>query len=282
MGEMNGKVCIVTGSNSGIGKETALALANMGATVVMVVRNPERGERARTEIMNETGNRATDLMICDLSSMESVRQFAKEFRSKCDKLHVLVNNAGVFVGKREFTVDGFERTLAVNYFAPFLLTHELLPLLKYSAPSRIINIGSGMHRSGRIDFDDLQCKNCKAMKAYANSKLMLTTYTYELSRRLQGTGVTANVVEPGFVGTNLGSNSGSLLYSLAYRMARPMQITAKKAAETPAYLASSLEVDGATGKCFYELKETTTAQASYDQQTQRLLFDTTLELLKLA
>ena len=282
MGEMNGRVCIVTGSNSGIGRETALAFANMGATVVMVVRNPERGERARREIINETGNRATDLMICNLSSMKSVRKFAKEFRSKYDRLHVLVNNAGVFVGKREFTVDDFERTLAVNYFAPFLLTHELLPLLKRSAPSRIINIGSGMHRSGRIDLDDLQCKKYNATKAYANSKLMLTTYTYELSRRLLGTGVTANVVEPGFAATDLGSNSGSLLYSLAYRMARPMQITAKKAAETPAYLASSMEVDCATGKCFHELKERTTAPASYDQQAQRLLYDTTLELLKLA
>ena len=127
MGEMNGKVCIVTGSNSGIGKETALALANMGATVVMVVRNPERGERAHTEIMNETGNHTTDLMICDLSSMESIRQFAKGFRSKCDKLHVLVNNAGVFVGKREFTADGFERTLAVNYFAHFFSRTNCFP-----------------------------------------------------------------------------------------------------------------------------------------------------------
>jgi NAD(P)-dependent dehydrogenase (short-subunit alcohol dehydrogenase family) len=119
------------------------------------------------------------------------------------------------------------------------------------------------------------------MKAYANSKLMLTTYTYELSRRLQGTGVTVNVVEPGFVATNLGNNSGSRLYSLAFLIARPFQISAKKAAETHVYLASSPKVDGVTGKCFSELKETTTAQASYDQQTQRRLYDTTLELLRL-
>jgi len=191
---------------------------------------------------------------------------------------------GVFVGKREVTVDGFERTLAVNYLAPFLLTHELLPLLESSAPSRIINIGSGMHRSGRIDLDDLQCEKKKynAMKAYANSKLVLTTYTYELSRGLQGTGVTVNVVEPGFVTTNLGGNSGSRFCSLAYLIARPMQISAKKGAETPAYSASSPEVDGVTGKCFYKLKETTTAQASYDQETQRRLYDATLELPGLA
>jgi NAD(P)-dependent dehydrogenase (short-subunit alcohol dehydrogenase family) len=281
MSRINGKVCVVTGSNSGIGKETALALSGMGATVVMAVRDRERGEKARAEIVGETGKDAIHLMICDLSSMDSVRQFAKEFRRKYDRLHALVNNAGVFVGKREVTVDGFERTLAVNYLAPFLLTQELLPLLKSSAPSRIINIGSGMHRSGRIDFNDLQCRKCNAMKAYANSKLMLTTYTYELSRRLQGTGVTVNVVEPGFVATNLGNNSGSRLYSLAFLIARPFQISAKKAAETHVYLASSPKVDGITGKCFSELKETTTAQASYDQQTQRRLYDTTLELLRL-
>jgi NAD(P)-dependent dehydrogenase (short-subunit alcohol dehydrogenase family) len=150
LSRINGKVCVVTGSNSGIGKETALALSGMGATVVMAVRDRERGEKARAEIVGETGKDAIHLMICDLSSMDSVRQFAKEFRSKYDRLHVLVNNAGAFAGKREVTVDGFERTLAVNYLAPFLLTQELLPLLKSSAPSRIINIGSGMHRSGTI------------------------------------------------------------------------------------------------------------------------------------
>lgn len=283
MGEMNGKVCIVSGSNSGIGKETALALANMGATVVMVVRNPERGERARAEIIDETGNRAADLMICDLSSMESIRQFAKEFKTKYDRLNVLINNAGTYVSKRQNTIDGFERTLAVNYLGPFLLTHELLPLLKSSAPSRVINIGSGTERSGKVDFDDLETrKHYKAMNAYANGKLMLTTCTYELARRLEGTGVTVNVVEPSFVATDLGRNSGSRLISLAFSIMRPLQISAKKGAETPVYLASSPDLESVTGKCFSKLKEITTARVSCDQQIQRQLWNATIELLGLA
>jgi len=282
MSEMKGKVCIVTGSNSGIGKETALALANMGARVVVVVRNWERGEKARQEIMNKTGNHATLRMICDISSMDSIREFAKQFKAQYNRLDVLINNAGAVFSRRQTTIEGFERTIAVNYLGPFLLTCELLPLLKSSAPSRVINVGSGMHRSGKMDFDDLQSeKTYNAMNAYANAKLMLTTHTYELARRLDGTGVTVNVVEPGFVATNLGTNSGSHLYSLMFKMTRPFQVSAKKGAETSVYLASAREVEGVTGKCFSGLKETTTAQVSYDQQLQRRLWDATVRLLGL-
>src|SRR5665647_3336097 len=134
MNEMNEKICIITGSNSGIGKETVASLAAMGATVVMVVRDQERGEKARREIIKQTGNNSVDLMICDLSSMDSIRRFAKEFKKRYDQLDVLVNNAGALFNKREVTSEGFERTLAVNYLGPFLLTHELLDLLKASAP----------------------------------------------------------------------------------------------------------------------------------------------------
>jgi NAD(P)-dependent dehydrogenase (short-subunit alcohol dehydrogenase family) len=140
MNGMTGKVCIVTGSNSGIGKETALGLAQMGAHVVMVVRNMERGGKARAEIINKSGNSFIDLMNCDLSLMNSIRKFAEEFRGKYDRLDVLINNAGAAFNSREVTIEGLERTLAVDYFGPFLLTHELLPLLKSSAPSRIINL----------------------------------------------------------------------------------------------------------------------------------------------
>ena len=280
--EMKGKVCIVTGSNSGIGKETALALASMGVAVVMVVRNRERGEKARAEIVGKTSNDATALMICDLTSMDSIRQFTKQFDSRYDRLDVLINNAGAFVSKRQTTVDGFEATVAVNYLGPFLLTYELLPLLKSSAPSRVINVGSGMHRTGKMDLDELQSENShNAMSAYANSKLMMTTYTYEPARRLEGTGVTANVVEPGFVATNLARNSGSLLYSLGFTVMRPFQVSAKKGAETSVYLASAHEVEGVTGKCFSKLRETTTARISYDQQVQSRLWDATAKLLGL-
>jgi NAD(P)-dependent dehydrogenase (short-subunit alcohol dehydrogenase family) len=254
----------------------------MGATVVMVVRDKERGEKAQLEIINKTGNRDTVLMMCDLSSMDSVKKFAKEFVEKYDRLNILINNAGAVFRKRQTTVDGFERTLAVNYLEPFLLIYELLPLLKSSAPSRIINLSSGLYKSGKIDFTDLQSeKNYNGMTAYSNAKLMVMMYTYELARRLEGTGVTANVVLPGFAATNLGRNSGSLLYSLEYLIVRPFQISAKKGAETSVYLASSDEIEGVTGKCFSKLHETTTSRISYDQQIQKRLWDKTVELLKL-
>jgi NAD(P)-dependent dehydrogenase (short-subunit alcohol dehydrogenase family) len=282
MDEMNGKICIVTGSNSGIGKETALALTNMGATVVMAVRNRERGEKARSEIIDKSGSRDVRLMICDVSSLESIRRFTHEFKESYPKLDVLVNNAGAVFSKRQITVDGFERTLAVNYLGPFLLTHELLPLLRNSAPSRIINVGSGNARSGKLAFDDLQYENdYNAMKAYANSKLALTMYTYELARVLEGSGVTANVVQPGFVSTNLGSNTGSLLLSLSYRMVRPLQISAKEGAITVVYMASAPEMEGVTGKCFKKLREVETVPISYDTETQRRLWAVSVKLLRL-
>jgi NAD(P)-dependent dehydrogenase (short-subunit alcohol dehydrogenase family) len=251
MSEMKNKICVVTGSNSGIGKETALSLAKMSAHVVMVVRNQGRGEKARLEIVKQTGNNSIDLMICDLSSMNSIRRFAQEFKRKYDRLDVLVNNAGAMFNKREVTPEGFERTLAVNYLGPFLLTHELMDLLKSSAPSRIINVSSGLAKNGKVDLEDLQSeKNYAGTKAYArvrapvyaNTKLMLMIFTYELARRLKGSGVTANVLMPGFVATNLGKNSGSFSSSLMFKMVRPMQVSAKKGAETSVYLASSGDV----------------------------------------
>jgi NAD(P)-dependent dehydrogenase (short-subunit alcohol dehydrogenase family) len=288
--EIQGKTCIVTGSNSGIGKETALGLAKMGATVVMVVRNKERAEKAQKEIVKKSGNSSVDLMICDLSSMESIRQFSKEFKKKYKRLDVLVNNAGAVFNKREITPEGFERTFAVNYLGPFLLTHELLDILKSSAPSRIINVSSGLAKDGKVNLDDLQGENVIGKKAYsharspfyANTKLVLILYTYELARRLQGSGVTANVLLPGFTATNLGKNSGSLRSSILFKMVRPMQQSAKKGAETSIYLASSDEVKGVSGKCFEKKKETTNCMVSYDEDLNRRLWIKTEGLLGLA
>jgi len=285
MSNMEGKVCIVTGSNSGIGKETASGLAEMGAKVVMVVRNRENGEKAKSEIVARTGNKSVDLMICDLSLMDSIRHFSAEFKSRYDRLNVLINNAGAVFSRRQVTTEDFERTLAVNYLAPFLLTHEMLDLLKSSAPSRIVNLSSGLHKSGRVDFSDLMSeKNYSggyASNAYSNAKLMVIMFTYELARRLKGTGVTVNVAMPGFVATNLGRYSGSLTSYIAFKLVRPMQKSAKKGAETSLYLASSEDVKGVTGKCFAKKAETTTAPISYDQQLQGQLWTKTEELLGL-
>jgi NAD(P)-dependent dehydrogenase (short-subunit alcohol dehydrogenase family) len=291
MNEIKGKICVVTGSNSGIGKETALSLAKMGGHVVMVVRSQERGKKARLEIAKQTGSNSIDLMICDLSSMDSIRRFGQEFKSKYDRLDVLINNAGAMFNKREVTPEGFERTLAVNYLGPFLLTHELLDLLKSSTPSRIINVSSGLAKNGKVDLDDLQSeKNYSGTKAYArvrapvyaNTKLMLMMFTYELAKRLKATGVTTNVLLPGFVATSLGKNSGSLSSSIMFKMVRPMQVNAKKGAETSVYLASSDEVKDVSGKCFAKKKEVTTCPASYDEEIQKRLWNKTESILGLA
>jgi len=279
---MAGKVCVVTGSNSGIGKETALALAELGATVVMVVRSQERGQKVLDEIIAKTANHSVSLMTCDMSSMASIRSFAAEFKKKYRYLNVLINNAGAEFAKRQVTSEGFEQTFAVNYLAPFLLTYELLDLLKASAPSRIINVSSGLAKNGKVDFDDLQNeRNYKGMQAYSNAKLMLMMFTYALSRRLAGTEVTVNVLMPGFVATNLGKNSGSLRSAIMFAMVRPMQISAKRGAETSVYLASADEVKDISGKCFAKKKEVETCPFSYDQKVQERLWNETIRLLKL-
>ena len=292
MSWIRGRICIITGSNSGIGKETAIALARMGAKIVMVVRDQERGEKARREIVKQTGNDSVDLMICDLSSMDSIRKFAEEFKKKYDRLDVLINNAGASFSKRELTSEGFERNFAVNYLGPFLLTHELLDLLKSSAPSRIINVSSGLAKNGKIDLDDLQGeKNYTGTKFYSpsrapgydNAKLMLMMFTYELARRLKGFGVTVNVLTPGFTATNLGKGNGSLSSYIMFKMVRPMQQSAKKGAETSIYLASSDEVRDTTGKCFAKKKkEVKTCPVSYDEELQKRLWDETEHMLGLA
>jgi NAD(P)-dependent dehydrogenase (short-subunit alcohol dehydrogenase family) len=290
MSTMKGKICMITGSNSGIGKETARGLAKMGATIVMVVRNQERGEKARAEIVKQTGSDSVDLMICDLSSMSSIRDFAVEFKKKYKRLDVLINNAGASYSKREVTPEGFERNFAVNYLGPFLLTHELLDLLKSSVPSRIINVSSALAKNGRVDLDDLQGeKNYARAKfyspsrapAYDNAKLMLIMFTYELARLLEGSGVTVNVLMPGFTATNLGKGSGSLSSYIMFKMVRPIQQSAKKGAETSIYLASSDDVKTITGKCFAKKKEVTSCPASYDEELQKRLWKKTENMLGL-
>jgi NAD(P)-dependent dehydrogenase (short-subunit alcohol dehydrogenase family) len=281
MSDMKGKICIVTGSNSGIGKETALALVGMGGTVVMAVRSRERGEVARREIVETTKNDSVELMICDVSSVSSIRDFVKDFAGKYSRLDVLINNAGAVFSNRQVTVDGFERTLAVDYLGPFLLTQELLPMLKSSAPSRVINLSSGLAKNGVVNLDDLQSeKNYNGMKVYSNVKLLVLLWTYAQARDLDGTGVTMNAVMPGFVATNLGK-SDSRVSAIEFGMVRLFQSSPRKGAETSVYLASSEEVKGLTGKCFRKMKETTTIEASYDRQLQDRLWEMTLKLLRL-
>lgn len=275
-----GQVIIVTGANSGIGYETAKGLAEHGATVVMVVRNMEKGEKAMAEIKAATGAESIYLMHCDVSDMASVDKFSKSFLDRFMCLNVLINNAGAAFSKRQETDAGYEKTIATNYLGLFRLTWNLLPILKETAPSRIINIGSGMHKTGKINLDDIMLeKRYDSMKQYANSKMIVATHTNALARRLEGTGVTANVVEPGFVATNLGTNMGGLRDRIAFAIVRPIQTSAKKGAETSIWAATEESLVDVTGKTFRNMKETGSGELTYDEDVQDRLWDWTWNLL---
>src|SRR3989440_10279657 len=280
---MQGKICMVTGANSGIGKATALALAQMGATVVMVCRDRARGEEARSEITTKSKNNAVELLQADLSSQQSIRQLVEHFQRHYTHLHVLINNAGAaFPGRRRETVDGVEMTFAVNYLAPFLLTHLLLDVLKASAPARIVNVSSASHKSGYIQMDDLQGeKHNRSMRAYPQSKLAIVLFTYELARRLQGTGVTANCLDPGFVATNIGQTGASLPVRLLIKLIGSFGTSPEKGAKTSIYLASSPEVEGVTGKYFLKRLPKRSAAISYDESLQRQLWEQSAKLVNL-
>lgn len=272
---MEGKTCLVTGSTSGIGKEIAAGLAKMGATVALVGRTREKCEAVVQDIIvASSGSASADLLsyfVADLSSQESVRRLAKEFADRHDKLHVLVNNAGVFMSKRELTVDGIEYTFAVNHLAPFLLTNLLLDRLEAAAPSRIVTTSSVAHRGMKIDFDDLQMsKSYGGIRAYGQSKLANILFTRELARRLQGTGVTANCFHPGAVRTNLVRGSA---YGLAWGAASVFFISPQKGADTAIYLASSDEVEGVTGEYFVKRKQAKASDAAYDCDAAERLWE---------
>ena len=279
---MKDKVVLVTGANSGIGKAASLALAKIGATVVMVARNKERGEAARSEIVRESQNGSVDLLIADLSSLESVRQLATEFQRKYSKLHVLINNAGLFNQRRHVTMDGYEDTFATNYLAPFLLTNLQLNLLKASAPSRIINVSSVGHYNGHINFDDLNFeKEYGGWKAYGQSKLALVLFTHELAKKLQGTEVTVNAVHPGTVATNIWSRP---LGPVGFIMALPklFMTTPKQGAETIVYLASSPDAKDLNGEYLEKLKVKKSSDESYDEEIAQRLWDVSAKLTRLS
>lgn len=280
---MQGKICMVTGANSGIGKATALALAQMGATVVMVCRDRARGEEARSEIATKSKNNAVDLLLADLSSQQSIRQLVENFQHHYTHLHVLINNAGAaFPGRRRETVDGLEMTFAVNYLAPFLLTNLLLDVLKASAPARIVNVSSDAQASGYIQMDDLQAEKLyRPMRTYPQAKLAVALFTYELACRLQGTGVTANCLHPGFVATNFAQSDVRPAVRLLVKLIGSFGASPQKGAKTSIYLASSPEVEGVTGKYFVKSIPKRSAAISYDESLQRQLWEQSAKLVNL-
>jgi NAD(P)-dependent dehydrogenase (short-subunit alcohol dehydrogenase family) len=279
---MNGKICLVTGGTNGIGKATAQALAQIGATVVIVGRNAPKTVQLVEEIRLASGNKNVDSLLADLSSQQEVRHLADEFRSKYSHLHALINNAGGFFMQRQLSVDGIEMTFALNHLASFLLTDLLLNTLKASAPARIINVSSDAHASGKIEFDNLQGERNYRPRAYDNSKLANILFTMELARRLEGTGVTVNVLHPGFVATGFAKNNGKLIAALVSIFAPLVARSPAKGAETSVYLASSPSVEGITGKYFHDSQVILAAPQATDLIVARKLWDVSAEMVHLA
>ncbi|MFX1250025.1 MAG: SDR family oxidoreductase [Promethearchaeota archaeon] len=273
---MKEKICLVTGGTSGIGKVTAETLAEFGATVIITGRNYEAGTKIISQMREKTGNSSHKLLITDFASLEKVRQLVTTFKEDFDRLDVLVNNAGVSLPKRFITDDGIEATFAINYFAPFLLTNLLLDVIKKSAPARIINVSSAMHRNAPLNLNDINSeKSYRWMQVYGSSKLASILFTYELAERLEGTGVTVNAVHPGFVRTKLNRSYSKLIRGT---MRLVPAISPKEGAATSIYLASSSEVEGVTGKYFVKKKATESSALSYDKDLQKKLWDLGIEL----
>ena len=276
---MQGKTVVITGANSGIGRATAEALAKMGATVVMICRSRERGEAARNEIIAATKNQNVELVVADLSSMAEVAQAAAKVKSTHPKIHVLINNAAVFLPKREVTADGLEKTFATNYLSHFLLTHLLLDALKAAAPSRIVNVATkttGM----KINLDDLQLEKTKysIFGAVGPSKLAQVLFTQELARRLEGTGVTVNALHPGVIRSGLLDDSPLWMRAMFGLMAK----SPERGAETPVYLASSPQVEKVSGKLFADRKQIPVGGQALDAEKQTRLWDISMRLAKLS
>lgn len=279
--DMTGKVCLITGGNSGIGKATALALAKLNASVVIVSRDKDKGEATIIEIKSKSRNRNVDAMTADLSSQDSVRELAHDFKGRYKRLHVLINNAGIFLPRRIQSVDGLETTFATNHLGHFILTNLLLDVLKANAPSRIINITSSAHRGTEMNFDDLQAeKKYSGYHAYSQSKLANVLFTYQLAKRLEGTGITVNCLHPGVVRTGFGKDVTGLM-SILVRVGSPFMMSPEKSARAAIYLATSPELEGVTGKHFSRGKEEKSSTESYDAASAERLWRVSAELVKL-
>jgi NAD(P)-dependent dehydrogenase (short-subunit alcohol dehydrogenase family) len=270
---MRGKTCLVTGATSGIGVVTAGSLARRGASLILVGRDQGRCDEAVERIRRESGNPAVEAVVADLSVQDEVRRLAAEVREKHPRLDVLVNNAGAMFAPRVESRDGIEMTWALDHLAYFLLTNLLLDTLKVSAPSRIVNVASDAHRMAQgINFDDPEGKTrYKPFQAYAQSKLANILFTYELARRLEGSGVTANTLHPGFVATRFAEKKGALFTAMKL-LARVMAISPDAGARTTVYLAASPEVEGVSGKYYVKEKPAVSSRASHDAEAARRLW----------
>lgn len=271
---MEGKRVLVTGANSGMGLATTVALARMGAEVIMVCRSESRGQEALINAKQKSGSERLSLMLCDLGSLDSIRGFAESFHQKYDRLDVLINNAGVVTLKRQETEDGFERMLGVNHLGHFLLTGLLIDKLEAAPLARIVNVSSGAHKAGRLDWDDPHMKNkFNVMRGYGQSKLANIWFTNELAERIKETGMTANSLHPGAVGTQIGVDRNSGFGKSVLKLLSYVFLTPEQGAETAIYLASSPEVTGVNGKYFYRKKITETSALAADREQSKKLWE---------
>ncbi|XP_008115179.1 retinol dehydrogenase 12 [Anolis carolinensis] len=275
---LHGKVAVITGANTGIGKETARELARRGARVIIACRNTEKGEAAAHEIQRETGNQQVIVKKLDLSDTKSIRTFAENLLKEEDKLHILINNAGVMFCPYSKTADGFEMQFGVNHLGHFLLTFLLLDRLKESAPARIVNVSSLAHILGKIYFQDLQGEKCySAQFAYFQSKLANILFTRELAGRLQGTGVTVNALHPGAVLSELGRHS--YVAKFLQRVFNFMWKTVEEGAQTTVHCAVAEELESVTGEYFSDCKPAWVAPQGLDENTAKKLWKVSCELL---
>lgn len=277
MSTLNGKIALVTGANSGMGMATTAALADMGATVVMLCRNEKRGEEA-FHALSEKADRKLELMICDLGDFSSIKAFADALRSKYQKLDILVNNAGFISLDRQTTKDGLERQFGVNHVGHFLLTMKLLDL--FPSGGRIVNVASGAHKTGKIHFEDINLtKHFNVIKAYSQSKLANVLFTRELASRLKNKGITVNCCHPGAVATNIGISRDTGFGKTITGMLKPFFQTPEQGARTAIYLASSKEVEGITGEYFYRCKIAKSSDRSKDMELAKKLFEFTEQMV---
>ncbi len=267
-GTMAGRVCIVTGPTSGIGRETARGLGRLGAHVILACRDAAKGAAVRDEIAAETGHADVEVRKIDLADPASIRSFAADVSAAHPRLDVLINNAGVLAFRRKLTSQGVEMHFAVNVLGPFLLTNALLPVLRARAPSRVINVGSATHFSGHVDFDNLQGeRDYRFIRAYSTSKLEILLLTYELARRLKGSGVTVNCVHPGGIRTGLYDGLPVLFRFVKWFMHDPVT-----GAAPVVRLAADSSLEGVSGRYFDRLREARSSPESYDVDVAQRLW----------
>jgi retinol dehydrogenase-14 len=279
---MTGKTVLITGGTGGIGRATAVRIASMGARVGITGRDLGRAQRAAAEIASESGHGVLDAFAADMSSQTEVRRLADEVLAAYPRLDVLINNVGGFWSHRHITADGLEHTFALNHLAPFLLTSLLLDRLIASAPARIVTVSSGAQSLGRIDFDDLMGERYSGQTAYNQSKLANVMFTYELARRVAGTGVTVTALHPGLTNTSFSAEDPSRVFAPLVKAMRPFMRKPERGADTPVYLASSPKVEGISGQYFVDRDSKRSHKSSYDTQATARLWRLSADLVGLS